>query len=62
MGPPLVIQVDRRGQLDVRGSAAAFDLPRASSHEILVAFDLSPSGGLQPHLSPSSWEQSMGVS
>lgn len=33
MGPPLVIQVDRRGQLDVRGSATAFDLPRASSHE-----------------------------
>lgn len=40
MGPPLVIQVDRKGELDARGSAAAFDLPRASSQRILVALTL----------------------
>lgn len=61
MGPTLVIQVDRKGELDVRGRATAFDLRRASSQRILVAFDLSPSGCLQPHLQPSPREQSIGV-
>lgn len=75
MAPSLVNQVDRKGEMDLRGNAAAFDLPKSSGQftsrwltppllriRVLVGFDLSPSGCLQPHLQPLPWEQIMGVS
>lgn len=70
MGPSLVIQLDKKGEIDVRGNSTAFDIPKSSGQstsnqlspvlpESLVGFDLSPSGCLQPHFQPSLWEQIM---
>lgn len=50
MGPSLVIQLDKKGEIDVRGNSNAFDIPKPSgqstSNQLPTVLPIRESGGV----------------